>query len=248
MTVVVAVRCQDGAVIGADSQATEIASQVKWPVTKLFQIGDQPIVWGASGQTAIIAEIKNELNGSLSNIDQSSDLHRTFQTLIQPVLSEQYGRFLNPTNDPNQIPNTCAVACGMKGEIPFIIEMEANGMCAELDRDWHAIGSGAGFAFLAGSMLEHFGFGNRSVAEGTLMVFRALSAVVSTAMFGVGAPLQIWQITSDGCHELGVPEMDQLLEKLSGWQEIEQDALQKFMGARPGVEADLPSEMPGNLD
>lgn len=114
-------------------------------------------------------------------------------------------------------------------------------MCSELfDRDWHAIGSGAGFAFLAGSMLEHFGLRSRSVAQGTLMVYRALMAVTSTAMFGVGGPLQIWQMTRSGCHELTDPEMETLREQLGAWQEIEQDALPRVVGEGLGIEADLP--------
>ncbi|MGO9343406.1 MAG: hypothetical protein ACLP6E_12945 [Acidimicrobiales bacterium] len=68
MTVIVAARRRDGAVIGADSQATEMTANTKWEVDKLYSLGDR-IVWGASGQTAIISEIATALDSAADMID-----------------------------------------------------------------------------------------------------------------------------------------------------------------------------------
>ncbi len=240
MTVIVAARCRDGAVIGADSQSTEMTAQVKWQVDKLFPLGSS-MVWGASGQTAIIAELRSTLDSSIEILEKSPALHRSVQNLLQPEIERQYKRFLSPPGMQPQTAATGAVICGTRESGPFIIEVEPNGLCAELDRDWYATGSGAGFAYSAGSMLEHLGLRNRSVAQGTLMVFRALRAVISTSMFGVGEPIQIWQVTAEfGCKLLDEAAIKTLDQQLSALQEIEQDGLARVVGEGSGPEEALP--------
>ena len=48
-TVIAALKFQGGVVIAADSQASDIAGEVRWPVEKLDRIGTHPCVVGFSG-------------------------------------------------------------------------------------------------------------------------------------------------------------------------------------------------------
>ncbi len=243
MTVIVAARCQDGAVIGADSQATEVAPQVRWQVDKLFPLGES-IVWGASGQTAIISDIQSTLASSADQIESSPVRHRAIGGLVRSVLQRNYGGFLQPPGGPQMPATTGVIFCGMKDGVPFIGEVEPNGLCAELERDWHTIGSGAGFAHVAGSMMEHYGLSGRNVNQGTLLVYRALSVVIATSSFGVGGPLQIWQVTGAGSRKLEDQEMQTLEGQLGLLKEMEQDALNNVTGEGSGPEEPLPPEVP----
>jgi proteasome beta subunit len=248
VTVVVAARCRDGVVLASDSQASDPLSNVRWPVQKVFSLGET-IVWGATGQTSIIDDMKAALDNSAEMVCQSPRPDRSFRSLVQPILDDAYKKWLNPPAMQATSPATRLVMCGMniQGE-PFIGEVEHNGSASILPRDWHAIGSAAGAAETAGALLQHLGLASRSVAHGTLIVFRALEAAISTSMFGVGGPIQMWQVTSDGCRCLTQVDVDRQRELLAGWQELEQDALDRLSvedaGEQDGpVSAPLPAEV-----
>jgi 20S proteasome alpha/beta subunit len=241
MTVIVAARCRDGAVIASDSQATEMVAGVRWEVQKLFPLTGTS-VWGASGMTTLIDDVREELERNSDLIERSADFRNTMRSLIRPIMERHYSAYLPGQGGQGYHPQTDFTACGLDlaGE-PFILELDRNANCGWVTRDWHALGSGAGFAQMAGALLEHFGLRGRSVDDGKVIVFRALDAVIQTSNFGVGGQPQMWVITRDGCHCLDGAEVETLRNIVAGWKEIELDSLDTAMGRPPVVEEPVPA-------
>lgn len=58
MTVVLALRCADGIVLGSDSQITDSARGLSYPAQKLHPFGDTA-AWGGSGSRAVCSTSSN---------------------------------------------------------------------------------------------------------------------------------------------------------------------------------------------
>jgi hypothetical protein len=162
-----------------------------------------------------------------------------------PVLQSNYEDFRNPPGVPPKSPATDVVVCGVHVDgTPFIVEVDQNCNAGVVQRDWHAIGSGAGFAQLAGALLQHLGIEGQSIETGKLIVFRAISAVITTSHWGVGGDVQMWQVTGEGARQLEPSELATLGERLKAWKEIEQDGLGQVMGEGSAEEAPMPPPVP----
>src|SRR5690606_10491057 len=61
VTVVLAVRCTDGLVLGADSQITEKDRGMTFPAQKLHALGDHA-AWGGSGARGVLGELAEALS------------------------------------------------------------------------------------------------------------------------------------------------------------------------------------------
>jgi 20S proteasome alpha/beta subunit len=235
MTVIVAARCRDGAIMASDSQATEMATGVRWDVQKVFRLTDRA-VWGASGMTNITDDVRATLEDVADMLVRTPRLDNALRKLVGPVVKGHYDTWNEVPGQSNNSPATAFMACGLTAASePFILDIDQNNNCGFLDRDWHAIGSAGGFAQMAGALLSHFGLRNLSVDYGTVIVYRALDAVIHTSHFGVGGEPQLWVVTEAGCHQLTTAETQALERLVAGWKEIERDALDRAMG-QPGME------------
>jgi 20S proteasome alpha/beta subunit len=243
MTVIVAARCADGAIMASDSQATEMVAGVRWDVQKVFPLTNHA-VWGASGMVNIIDDVRGVLDADRDTLTRSPRLENSLHKTIQPILKRHYELWLPVPGMQSNPPATSFVACGVKerGD-PFIIEIDSNCNCSVLDRDFHAIGSGAGFAQMAGALLEHFGLRDQPVDSGKRIVYRAIDAVVQTSHFGIGGDIQMWIVTQDRCRQLTPADIAELKDFVAGWKEIERDALDRAMGMPVEEEAPPPPEV-----
>ena len=101
-----------------------------------------------------------------------------------------------------------------------------------MNREWAAVGSGAGFAQFAQALMAQLGVSGRTIEYGKLVVYRAVHAVIQASSFGVGGAVQLWQLTENGCGRVDEAEREALQDRLAAWQEIEQDGLDSLFGDR----------------
>src|SRR5712692_8047552 len=95
MTVIVAARCRDGAIMASDSQATEMVAGVRWDVQKVFPLTARA-VWGASGLSSVIDDVRREIESSSETLAKTSNLMNSFRGLIHPIMKRHYDYFLPP--------------------------------------------------------------------------------------------------------------------------------------------------------
>jgi 20S proteasome alpha/beta subunit len=234
LTVVLALRCQDGAVLASDSQGTE-ADDTKSAVQKVFQLSDSA-VWAGSGSGAVLSAIQSTFEGARAALDKSPNVPNSMRSLVIPVLKAEYEKFVAPPDMFKGMvgggPLVDVVACGLQAGVPWIVEVDRHGTLTDYtDKGRHAVGSGAGFAQMASALLSHYDLGARPIAWGKAAAFRAINAVIQTSASGVGPPIQMWTVTADeGVRRLEDDELTELNNFVGGWQEQERDALAKMFG------------------
>jgi len=235
--------------MASDSQSTETSGNIRYPVDKLFRLCANGI-WGASGSGQIIREIGDAVTLAADMLDATPDIRASLVSLVRPVLVKHYSNFIAgvPGLEPSSpATGTLAAGCTPDGE-RWILEVDHNCQyTAYEDRGFHAIGSAAGFAQLANAMMAHFDVKSKPLQYGKLIAYRTMRAAIDTSAYHVGPPIQMWVATSTGVRQLDEKtDIAQIEADVGGWEEVERDALDKYLGGGhepDGVEEPMPPEV-----
>lgn len=226
MTVVLAVRCKDGLVIGADSQITEKDRGMTFPAQKLHPLGDHA-AWGGSGARGVLGELAADLEAKAEQIIASEDVGKEIQACALPIFRHHYDNFIEdvPGMEDGGTPSAYVLAAGYSGETPWIVEINPTGLIGRYeDVGFHAIGSGAPMAQQAGALLAHFRVVERPVRYGVLAIVRVLEALSLTSP-SVGGPLDVARITPEGAYHLDDDEINEVKQEVERWEDREREVL-----------------------
>jgi proteasome beta subunit len=230
MTVVLAVRCADGLVLGADSQITDSDRGLSYPATKLHALGDHA-AWGGSGSRAVLTELEGMFDANPASVVEAADVSHALQDAVLPVLKRHYATFIpeipgKPAGGAT--PATYVLAAGYAGGSPFILDVDPHGLIGRYEvTGFHAIGSGAAMAQQAGALLAQYRMTERSVDHGVVAVMRVLDALDRTSP-SIGGPMNLCRMTPDGARHLDGREIEQARERVRRWVELEQRALDEL--------------------
>ena len=233
MTVVVAIRCSDGVVIGSDSQITETGRGLSYPGQKLHHLGDRA-AWGGSGARSVLLEVRQVFDESSAAILDADDIGRALQGRVLPILRYHYENYIEdvPGEDGSGTPSAYVMAAGHDDEGPWIIEIDPHGMVNHYeDIGFHAIGSGAAMAQQAGALLGHFRMTERSVEHGLLAVVRVLDALTVLSP-SVGGPIDVCAVTADGLRSLDSDDIEERRCVVKRWMAREEEVLDEIVDSR----------------
>jgi proteasome beta subunit len=227
VTVVLAVRCADGVVLGSDSQGTDtsggnIAFATRSTVAKLFPLGTH-IAWGATGGTGITQRFAHFSQG----VDQQlldhpiEDLRATLRG-FQSQLQRQVQQEIIPGFQ--EVPLLGVLFAGFTAGRPWILEVTPGGEDTEYT-DSYAVGSGGVFAKQAMASVAHYDLPNRNLSEAQAIVWRALDACIEAAAWGLGSPIWLYSVTADGAASLPEDEWRAVEDTVNTWKEAEKDSL-----------------------
>ncbi|MGC5050947.1 proteasome protein [Micromonospora sp. DT48] len=229
MTVVLAVVCSDGVVIGADSQITDSARGLSFPARKLHPLGSHA-AWGGSGARGVLNDLRPLLEDSATAILEAPDIGDELQDRVLPVFKKHYEKYIPnvPGEDDGGGVSAYLLAAGYSQDKPWIVEINPNGLIGRYeDVGFHAIGSGAPMAQQAGALLSHFRMIKRSVEYGVVSIVRVLEALDRTSP-SVGGPFSVAAIREEGAHHLDEKEIAKALKDAKRLRELEQEALDRL--------------------
>ncbi|EAU41613.1 hypothetical protein FP2506_14309 [Fulvimarina pelagi HTCC2506] len=223
MTVVLAVVCRDGVVIGSDSQITDKGRDMTYPADKLHPLGELA-AWGGSGARSVLADVKRRFDENSAAILDAPDIGRALQEQVLPILRHHYETFIPdvPGEAGGGTPAAYVMAAGWRNGEPWILEITPSGMIGHYANiGFHAIGSGAPMAQQANSLLSHFHLTKRSLRFGCAAVLRVLQALDLTSS-SVGGPFNLCRIDAEGAHHLDKDEIEVVSDIVGRWRDAEQ--------------------------
>lgn len=228
MTVVLALRCVDGIVLGGDSQITDSVRGLSYPAQKLHPLGEHA-AWGGSGSRAVLFDVEQLFNASPGTVVDAEEVGRGLQEQVLPILKHHYANFISDVpGEKGGTPATYVLAAGYRGDEPFIVDLDPNGLIGHyLEVGFHAIGGGAAMAQQAGALLAHFRMTERDVDHGVVAVLRVLDAL-DTSSPSIGGPMDICRMTPEGAHHLDEDEIAAVRERVQRWVELERRALDEL--------------------
>jgi proteasome beta subunit len=234
VTVVLAVRCDDGIVLGSDSQITESDRGMSYPARKLHPLGDHA-AWGGSGARSVLHDVEVLFEQECDQIVGARDVARAVQERVVPILRHHYELFIPevPGEEVAGTPSAYVLAAGYSHDQPFIVKVDPTGLVGRYEEvGFHAIGSGAPMAQQAGALLGHFQMMERDVDYGVMAVVRVLDALARSQPM-VGGPLSIVRITPDGARHLDADAIEEVRGHVARWERADQEALDGLFHGDP---------------
>lgn len=225
MTVVLALRCADGIVLGSDSQITDPGRGLSYPAQKLHRLGDHA-AWGGSGSRAVLYDLEELFHAEPDAVVEAQDVGRALQARVLPIFKHHYENFISdvPEAKPGATPATFVLAAGYAGGKPFIVDIDPHGLIGHYEETgFQAVGSGAPMAQQAYALLANFQMSKRGVDYGVVAALRVLDALDASSP-SVGAPMDICRITSEKAHHLSPEEVDAVRGQVARWLELEERA------------------------
>ena len=230
MTVVLALRCADGIVLGSDSQITDSARGLSYPAQKLHPFGDTA-AWGGSGSRAVLYDLEQLFDGSAPAVLGSENIGHAVQERVVPVLRRHYDQFVEQVPGEKQsgaTPATYVLTAGYAEGQPFIVDIDPHGLIGRYEEvGFHAVGSGAAMAQQAGALLAHFRMTERDVDYGVVAVVRILDTLRMTSP-SIGGPIDLYRITEDKAVPLSEKDIDRVRKQVQRWSELESKALDEL--------------------
>jgi 20S proteasome alpha/beta subunit len=228
LTLIIGFVGEDGALIAADSQASE-ADQTRHTVEKIWSSGG--LVFGYSGYDAVRYPLKvaiEQIAASLAEASDHLEAKRLLCDAIKPVLEQVYGAFVayHPLQTPAMIAGALLVIGRDEGGY-WLLEIDANNNGTfYTDRGFHAVGSGATAAQVARAFLEHYEPRGRSLSDLRLLAVRTLGTCIAVLASGLAEPIQLWTST-DGSTFQKVAEEDLLAleNNVQQWITVECESL-----------------------
>jgi len=229
VTVVLALRCEDGLVIGADTQITETDRGMSYPAQKLHPLGEHA-AWAGSGARGVLNDLAVDLAASAGEVVQATDVGHAIQARALPIFKHHYDNFIEdvPGEEVTGTPSAYVLAAGYTQDRPWIVEVTPAGLVGRFeDIGFHAIGSGAPMAQQAGALLAHFRMVERPVRYGLMGIVRVLDALAVTAP-SVGGPIDVARITPDGAEHLDDDQIAAIRDDVAAWIARERQSLDEL--------------------
>ena len=256
MTVVVAFVGSDGAVMAADTEATE-GGHSRFDVDKIWKAGG--LTLGYTGNDAVKQPLAAQIDANIANhFGDAPEVDRwqarsALQAAIGPVLKHSYSHYVGPMHE--------GVPAGLHGAV-LVVGRDANGYwLLEVDKTnsptfyeehgFHGVGSGSPAAYMAHSLMRDYAPIGRSVAHLKLIAFRTVQTCIDTVggVAGVGGDVRLWYSQNDGPFAKAEPdEMAAIGNGVNDWRGVERESLDKVIPAEQVAPPAEAVELPGRLN
>ena len=228
MTIVCAIKCNNGIVVGSDGQASvnTAGGSIRHQIQKIYQIGDNTIFL-ASGTIGLIQkslEIVRKHSKELDNGFNPVALE-AIKKEVFPIVKNAKDSYIQYTNKIEGIPIVDILLCGFNKDR----ELKMWHMGADTHDEFidvvgcYCSGNGETFGY---SLLKSLTQSSSNINSGKLIIYRTLRDTINSLAVGVGEPIDIWYMEDTGIiHKLSNKEIEGLLASYKKWKEIEANFL-----------------------
>ncbi|MCL0102626.1 hypothetical protein M1N93_01535 [Dehalococcoidia bacterium] len=199
MTLILVIPAADGMVMASDGQVT--SGMVRWPAKKIKQL-NPCCLWSASGELALIQRVEEGIAASpreqpLQNLRDhlAGIVKQSVTTLLEldfrtPFCQGNSGSLLQLH------PGDFIFA--EHSNSSSILHITANGTPEWIDKPF-ATGSGDLFAY---ALLQRYQGMTHDISGASLLAYKVIEEAIEVGAYGLGPPIDVWQITQQGIKNL----------------------------------------------
>jgi 20S proteasome alpha/beta subunit len=228
MTIVCAIKCNNGIVVGSDGQASvnTTGGAIRHQIQKIYQIGDST-VFLASGTIGLIQKSMEIVNNYSKELDSgfNADTLEAIKKGIFPIVKSARDTYVQYNNRTEGIPTVDILLCRFDKERKLRMwHMGTDTHDEFIDVvGCYCSGNGETFGY---SLLKSLMQSSSNITSGKLIIYRTLRDTINSLAVGVGEPIDIWYIQDTGIiHKLSNEEIEDLSKSYKNWKEMEANFL-----------------------
>ena len=228
MTLIIACKCKDGIVIGADSQATfgSSAGPVrKKTLDKIVPITEGILLAGA-GDVPLIQKIRKKIEEIPQEIKESGKLEQIKEMvctqIVHPLRNDMLTKFRDLYGEirgEKEAPDAELIISGYSNGVPKIYLVSHDGLDEE-EENYCAVGIGDAFAQV---LLKDVNTCLLDIERVKPLVYKIILDAIETGAYGMGEPITIWTITNKGKvknERIEDKEIDAIKDTVKGMREV----------------------------
>lgn len=212
-TVIIALKYEGGAILAADSQATDDFAQVRWEVEKPFQIPSYPCVIAMSGSEGMSDRVKGDLLSRRWHWNTFDKRDR-----VRDALDGSFIKVYKTIEDRNRKIPLWGLTVSSAEDSTHILEHELSGDCC-FHPHFHAIGSGAPTAYAIYRTLGGRDLVKLGEQKAILAALRILRTCVGVERAGVSDSFHMWVVKGAIASHLTDDRIQAELQYVDEWEE-----------------------------
>lgn len=203
MTLIVCLPVKEGIVFASDGQIT--SGETRWVGTKVQLLGSA-ILWSGSGELALIQRVEERLT-ALPNPNQPlpairDSLALTVKESVEELLRLDFRtQFFSANVDVLLRLHPGDFVFAQCANEPRVLHITVNGTPEWVQNRPFATGSGDLFAY---ALLQKYDLTQLSLEAASLLAFKVVEEAIRVGAYGLGPPIDVWQMSTEG----GVRHLD----------------------------------------
>lgn len=201
MTLILAIPAQDGVVFGSDSQVT--SGLVRSTGRKIFKLNERTL-WGASGELALIQQVQERLETLTEDsrnqplADLRVTLANAIKESVESLLRTDFRTPFCKTPEDYLRLHLADFLFVEYRENPRPLHITIDGTPEWIEPGFAVTGNGAIFAQ---ALLGKYSDVNLTCDTAKLLAYKVIEEAIQVGAYGLGPPIDIWEITSNKMHK-----------------------------------------------
>ena len=206
MTLIVAIPARDGIIFGSDSQVTTGA--VRATSEKIFKLNGNA-VWGASGELALIQRIQESLEAFPNRTQPLTGIRDNLAGLVKDGINallqlDFRTQFFTSKPDALLDLHPADFLFVEYRDRARVLHITADGTPEWVDGRFAATGNGDLFAH---ALMQKYTGVPLTCDQAKLVTYKVLEEAIAVGSYGLGPPINIWQLSAAGAVRASAEEI-----------------------------------------
>lgn len=211
MTIILAVPAKDGLVLASDGQIT-YTDGIRAVGKKIIQL-NKKCLWAASGRGALVQRVQEQLSQFSQREDSLVAIRDDLSRIVKKCVNDLYQLDQQPPQD-----NFVFVEYTSE---PRILYIAVTGTPEWITTGPFAIGIGRMFGHALLQKYDSLFPDKIDVPKASLLAFKIIEEAIQVGAFGLGPPIDIWQLTANEIKNLSEAEITALEDSSRALREAE---------------------------
>lgn len=219
MTLILAIPASDGIVMASDGQVT--TDLVRTTGKKIYRLNEHA-VWAASGELALIQRIQERI-GTLPAARPLVRLRDDIGQLVKQCITELIQLDFRSSffaQDPDTLLklHPADFIFAEFSQEPLILHITVEGVPEWVQQAPFATGSGDLFAY---ALLRKYQGKSLNLKRASVLAYKVMEEAIAVDAYGLGLPIDLWQISQMGVTNLSDAEISSLAEDARALRDAE---------------------------
>ncbi len=222
MTIILAIPTKDGVVLASDGQIT--SGEIRAHGKKIKEL-NKNCLWGAAGRESLIQRVEEKITLLADKENQLRNIRDHLAQNIKGCTLELFGM-------DQQLPQEEFVFVEYLDK-PSILHITTNGTPEWIRTGPFGIGIGRTFVHALLQKYQELIPEKIDIEKGTLLAYKAIEEAIEVGAYGLGLPIDIWQISKPGVKNLNIQEIEKIKNDCCALRNLE---IKMLLKNQPGRE------------